>query len=723
MTQAKLNLQLRFAKRKHLYNLLLLSVIAVGTLCAYWYWYATPTTYTAQASISIKGEQTPSDFWTNTGLVAATTRATQVISSETFVSSVFDSTDTPAETYVKVDHRKITSSANYPFDIIVKKRSEQGRYDYTITDAGDSSYLLKSVNNGASTLATFGQLTDIDGFTIIVSRKPNQYTTPKSYYVPAEFGFAILSNNDLAYELLKGDYDLTVSQINDVVKVSVTSEGDLSSAKYANLIAAAYLKTLKNEDTQASATHPITETPANTQDKAIESDARPSIQLDELAKLEEQKELQDQLTRNIREHIEEDFSGISLNGVASENIERNLDKLAALYAKLDHDPKSESIQEQIKERKKRITDELIEIRKETAEKIEALKNDMQDVNITYAPIPKTTSPDLANGNHVVSESEATLIEATPLTTEANTSIWMWISVIGTLLTMVMIRKVAALASIVQMAKADATNEEVNNAPTLISVVRSNGRNASPIEPVQNLCTEILSHKNAKLIAFSSLNSGEGKTFVTTRLAMALASLDKKVLVLDLAMSNPSVEKVFDVHADTTFADVMMGKNDVLQSVQQTSIPGLDIIGAGNIKHGVMGLLSWKDNESTVLQLKNYYDYILVDTDGFSQGPGSLAIMKWCDLSLIIDASQGSNHTKSINLSKIIDKKNLINTFVVFNEIKERKETKKPSKKTNKTIEINTEDPDSTHTIDDRDNSVDEQTKKPSFLKRVALWFF
>ncbi|MFM7079376.1 MAG: AAA family ATPase [Bacteroidota bacterium] len=322
-----------------------------------------------------------------------------------------------------------------------------------------------------------------------------------------------------------------------------------------------------------------------------------------------------------------------------------------------------------------------------------------------------------------SDTQATLIEATPLTAEANTSSWMWLSIVGTLIMALMIRRAVALSALVQIARAEASNEQVNCAPTLLSVVQSYGKSASPIGPVQNLCAEILSQKSTKLIAFSSMRTGEGKTFIATRLAMALAALDKKVLVLDLAMNSQAVAKAFDVQTDTTLADVIDGKSDILQSVHQTSIPGLDVIAAGEIRHGAMGLLSWKDNENTVLQLKNYYDFILVDTDDFSQNPGALAIMKWCDLSLVIDAAQGADQIKSVDISKIIDKKNLINTFVVYNSIKEQKETKKPSKKTNRIIEVKTENPDSTHTIDEQDNRVDEQTKKPSFLKRVALWFF
>lgn len=721
MNHQEQQLKLKFAKRKRAIQWVVLLSAITATSFSIWKWYTTSTNYTAEASICIEGERTPSDFWTNTGLVSATTKATEVIRSESFISSVVDTCVLPAPSFVLADYKTISNTKHFPFEISVTKRADNFDNTYTITDAGDSSFLIKSIHGKSSTLATFGYPVDIDGYTIIANRKTANLDPFSPSYTPVEYAFTLQSKSNLTLQMLQGEYQVEASQINDVIKVQAKSQNNEVAAAQANVLAQAYIETLTTntniESITVSQENEKVEAPATENNKDFENLS------DELSKLESEKEQQDLLSRNIRERIESDFSQMSLEGIDSETIERNMEKLGSLYVKLESDPGNSNLEEQIRDRKGRITEELIELRKSTAKKIERVSEELKTSSDNKDVETTALTPQKTILNQQNQASKTTFVAATPMTAEAETSTWLWISLIGLSLVIVSIKRVVSSTANVQLAKAEAGDVKTLSVPTLVSTVKSTGKDSAPFQSVQNLCTELLSVKNAKLISLSSLHAGEGKTYVATHLGVALASLDKKVLIVALSVNNSRTQEFFDVEPEATLSGVIAGKYDILQSVVQTAIPGLDMIAAGSMNHGIMSFLSWAENEATIKQLKNYYDYILIDTDDISQSPGALAIMNWCDLNLVLDSACGKDTSKTTALAKIFDKKNLINTFVVHNYITERKERKQPSKKTNTTNDVKTEQTLTNSTVNESVERSDEQIKKPSVLKRVALWFF
>ncbi|WP_171027137.1 polysaccharide biosynthesis tyrosine autokinase [Pseudarthrobacter sp. NamB4] len=96
----------------------------------------------------------------------------------------------------------------------------------------------------------------------------------------------------------------------------------------------------------------------------------------------------------------------------------------------------------------------------------------------------------------------------------------------------------------------------------------------------------------RIIVVTSSVSGEGKSTIAANLASAMAAAGDPVIVVDGDLRHPSVAKIFDVVPGIGITDVLTGKaevDDVLQ--QRGDLPNLSILGAGRTPPNPSELLS------------------------------------------------------------------------------------------------------------------------------------
>ncbi len=150
------------------------------------------------------------------------------------------------------------------------------------------------------------------------------------------------------------------------------------------------------------------------------------------------------------------------------------------------------------------------------------------------------------------------------------------------------------------------------------VVREN-KNDMMEETFRGLRTNLLFmlQKGQKVILFSSTQPGEGKSFVTGNLAVSLAYLGKKVVVVGLDIRKPGLNKVFNLsHRKEGISNYLMDpeKADRVGFVQPAGIsPNLDILVGGTIPPNPTELVARDALEKAIEQLKSRYDYVLLDT--------------------------------------------------------------------------------------------------------------
>ncbi len=126
--------------------------------------------------------------------------------------------------------------------------------------------------------------------------------------------------------------------------------------------------------------------------------------------------------------------------------------------------------------------------------------------------------------------------------------------------------------------------------------------------------EIPKHTEGKLIVISSQLSGEGKSFVTTNLALSFTKIEKRVLIIGADLRKSKLHRYFENKNKTGLCDYLQEKVlDINQIIEKTSTPYLDVIVAGTPPFNPGELLQKEQFETLLTFCKANYDYILIDT--------------------------------------------------------------------------------------------------------------
>ena len=116
---------------------------------------------------------------------------------------------------------------------------------------------------------------------------------------------------------------------------------------------------------------------------------------------------------------------------------------------------------------------------------------------------------------------------------------------------------------------------------------------------------------SKVVAVTSGDRSEGKSFNTINLAIAFAQIGKKVILLDCDMRLPTVASKLGIQQKPGLSNVLVGETPPSEAIR-TLFPGFDVLPAGSIPKDPTGLLQSKMMTSFVAKLREIYDYIFID---------------------------------------------------------------------------------------------------------------
>ncbi|MBQ4045387.1 MAG: polysaccharide biosynthesis tyrosine autokinase, partial [Lachnospiraceae bacterium] len=137
--------------------------------------------------------------------------------------------------------------------------------------------------------------------------------------------------------------------------------------------------------------------------------------------------------------------------------------------------------------------------------------------------------------------------------------------------------------------------------------------------------------HAKTLIVTSTVPGEGKTTVSVNLAMALAQKSFKVMLIDGDMRNPSVSGILQLNDNAAgLSEYLEGKAELKDIIYHLPDTSLYVIMAGKPTAKSADFLSSSKMEQMLLELRDYADYILVDTPPIMTLGDSIAVAKYVD---------------------------------------------------------------------------------------------
>jgi capsular exopolysaccharide synthesis family protein len=147
-----------------------------------------------------------------------------------------------------------------------------------------------------------------------------------------------------------------------------------------------------------------------------------------------------------------------------------------------------------------------------------------------------------------------------------------------------------------------------------------------------------SGQSPQVIAITSAKAGEGKTTVTTNLAISLAQLKRRVLLIDGNLRQPRLHRVFNQVNNFGFGDLhtQADNSDLLPYVtQQTGVPNVWLASSGSRQSGALDLLYSNGMAALMLRAREAFDFILIDTPAMRDLPDARILGRISDGVLLV----------------------------------------------------------------------------------------
>jgi receptor protein-tyrosine kinase len=139
---------------------------------------------------------------------------------------------------------------------------------------------------------------------------------------------------------------------------------------------------------------------------------------------------------------------------------------------------------------------------------------------------------------------------------------------------------------------------------------------------------------------------EGKTTVVSNLAVGLAEIGNKVLLIDGDMRRPQLHKVFDQANSWGLSDILREKNAIEDLplevlVKRTPVQGVCLLPSGVCSDDIFGLL-WSGRMARLLpRFSQQFDYVLVDAPPCLQFADARIMARYTDQIVLVVRA---NHT-------------------------------------------------------------------------------
>jgi len=159
-----------------------------------------------------------------------------------------------------------------------------------------------------------------------------------------------------------------------------------------------------------------------------------------------------------------------------------------------------------------------------------------------------------------------------------------------------------------------------------------------VESLRGLRTTLeatLATDASKVIMVSSPAPGMGKSFVSTNLSALLASIKKRVLIIDADMRNGQLHETFSVAKQPGLSDLLAGRATLDEIIVSLPDVGVDFIPRGSMALNPAELLVLGNLAETLEQLKSFYNHIVIDSPPILGATDAAIMGKHADATFLV----------------------------------------------------------------------------------------
>ncbi|MBQ5445548.1 MAG: polysaccharide biosynthesis tyrosine autokinase [Lachnospiraceae bacterium] len=157
--------------------------------------------------------------------------------------------------------------------------------------------------------------------------------------------------------------------------------------------------------------------------------------------------------------------------------------------------------------------------------------------------------------------------------------------------------------------------------------------------------------DVKVIAITSTIPNEGKSSVSFNLAVSMADAGKRVIFLDTDLRKSVLVGRYKINkAVKGLTHYLSGVNQFDEVVYATNVDNLHVVFSGPVPPNPSELLGNKYFKNLVKQLRENYDYVIIDTPPVGSVIDAAIVAQECD-GVILVVSSGEISYKAVQKSK------------------------------------------------------------------------
>ena len=204
-----------------------------------------------------------------------------------------------------------------------------------------------------------------------------------------------------------------------------------------------------------------------------------------------------------------------------------------------------------------------------------------------------------------------------------------------------------------------------------SIAVFENQNTLMSETFRNVRTNLqfMLKNNQKVILVTSTVSGEGKSFISSNLAISLSLLGKKVVIVGLDIRKPGLNKVFNIPRKEQGITQYLAnpEKNLMELVQPSDISkSLYILPGGTVPPNPTELLARDGLDKAIETLKKNFDYVILDTAPIGMVTDTLLIGRVADLSVYVCRADYTRKAEFTLINELAENNKLPNLCTVIN---------------------------------------------------------
>ncbi|MCC5805693.1 MAG: polysaccharide biosynthesis tyrosine autokinase [Opitutales bacterium] len=160
-------------------------------------------------------------------------------------------------------------------------------------------------------------------------------------------------------------------------------------------------------------------------------------------------------------------------------------------------------------------------------------------------------------------------------------------------------------------------------------------------------------RNAKVILTTSTVPSEGKSFVSTNLAITFANHGERTIIVDSDLRMPNIAKSLDLESKVGSLHVLTGDKKLEDVIIKDYLPNLDILPSGGRSKSPTQMLSSERFANLIHELRLRYDKVIIDSPPLAPVSDALNVLPLVDGVLyVVRFNMVKRKTANLNIRRL-----------------------------------------------------------------------